>query len=264
MLKPLHTLTCAALATCIAMPLCASSALAQPGEESSQFEGAARTLRSELAPALTTFDKLAAQQNAATTDISGARVQGLQDVMYNGLSETPTITLKLGELTLREGRDFTVQFEGDTVHPGTVLVHIEGSGEYTGFIETSFTIVPGDLSCAEVAVIPDQESTPEDTPIEPAPTVSLDGNPLAEGEDYTVTYANNTQKGTASMRIAGTGNCIGETHASFEIEDGPLNTSEHAALNDIALAAGTYTPAIIAIAGALALGAWYVVRRRRA
>lgn len=264
MLKPLHTLTCAALATCIAMPLCASSALAQPDKESGQFESAARTLRSELAPALSTFEKLEAQRSAATTDISGARVQGLQDVMYNGLSETPTVTLKLGETTLREGRDFTVRFEGDTINPGTVLVRIEGAGEYTGAIETSFTIVPGDLSHAEVDVIPDQESTPEDAPIEPTPTVSLNGNPLVEGKDYTVAYANNTQKGTATLRITGTGNCIGETHASFEIEEGPLNASEHAALETIALKAGTYAPAILAVAGALVLGAWCIVRARRA
>ena len=40
---------------------------------------------------------------------------------------------------------------------------------------------------------------------------------LVEGTDYTVTYADNTNAGTATVTITGTGNYAGDTEVTFEI-----------------------------------------------
>lgn len=261
--KPLHRLACAALAACIAMPWCAQSAFAASHEGQSGFSSAARTLRGELAPSLPTFAKLEATRSANSTDIASARVQGLQDVMYDGTAKTPTVTLKLGELTLREGRDFTVTFAGDTVNPGVVGVAIAGTGAYTGTLDTSFSIVPGDLTQATVDVIADQALDAEGTPIEPLPTVRLNGNELEQGMDYTAEYANNAAEGTATVIVFGMGNCAGETHATFEIIEEPA-AAGNTTIGKIAQAAGTFAPALAALAGLGALGVLFARRKLRA
>ncbi len=243
-----------ALAACIAAPAFATDASGRSG-----LEGAAEALRNELAPSMLTFEKYQEQQGAeGSVSIEHARVQGLQDMMYNGQPETPTVTLKLEKTTLRAGEDFDVEFSGDNVNPGTVSVLITGKGAYTGSIETSYTILPGDLSYATVDVIPDQEESGEE--ICPEPSVKLDGQLLTPNVDYAVTYANNVEEGTATIVIDGIGNCTGQTRATFEIVEGPQEPDSSKPASSIPLVAAV--PAFIAVA-ALAVIAILVVRRTR-
>ena len=94
-------------------------------------------------------------------------------------------------------------FEGDNINPGTVSVTITGKGAYGGTIETGFTILPGDLAYATVDVIADQTETGE--PLCPAPTVELEGKILVEDVDYSVSYEDNVEEGTAMLIVAGIG-----------------------------------------------------------
>ena len=113
-----------ALSACMIAPAFAADASGRGG-----LEGAAEALRNELAPSMLTFDKWQEQLGAeGSVSIERARVQGLQDVMYNGQPENPTITLKLDDTTLNAGEDFDVEFSGDNVNPGTVSVLITGKG----------------------------------------------------------------------------------------------------------------------------------------
>lgn len=223
------------------------------------IDGAAEALRNELGPVLLTYENLQKQRGAqGSVDIGNARVQGLQDVMYDGNSVRPTITLKLDGATLVEGTDFDVTFEGDEINPGYVSVTIEGKGAYTGTIETGFTILPGDLAYATVDVIPDQTATGEE--LQPAPTVKLDGKTLVEGIDYTVSYADNVEKGTAAIVVTGIGNCTGQQHASFEVLEAPDESAAGSGVfSTLPLVAGP------ACAAAVALGivALTIAKRRR-
>lgn len=234
----------------------ASPALAFAADASgrSGLAGAAEALRNELAPSMLTFDKHREAKGAAgAIDITNARVQGLQDVMYTGRSETPTVTLKLDNRTLRAGEDFSIRFEGDTVNPGTVAVSIEGMGAYAGSIETSFTILPADLSHATVDVIPDQKAT--GAPVCPLPTVKLDGEELEASVDYFISYSNNVEEGTAIVSIEGTGNCTGETRATFEIVEADA---------DNGIPAMAAIPAAVAVCALIAAGIALLARRHRA
>ena len=52
----------------------------------------------------------------------------------------------------------------------------------------------------------------------PAPVVTYDGKTLSEGTDYTLSYKNNTNAGTASAVITGIGDYKGETVKEFTIK----------------------------------------------
>lgn len=242
------------LAVCLAAPAFAADTAGRSG-----LEGAADALRNELAPSMLTFEKYQeAQGTEGSVDIENARVQGLQDVMYNGQPETPTITLKLGNRTLRAGEDFDVEFSGDNINPGTVDVLITGKGAYTGTIETSFTILPGDLSHATIDVIPDQEATGEE--ICPNPTVKIDGRELTPNVDYIVEYQSNVEEGTAIIVVEGIGNCAGEVRTTFEIVEGAkAETSSAAPSSSIPTVA--ITPIATALI-ALAIICAFILRRR--
>ncbi len=224
------------------------------------ISAAADSVRGELAPALSTYDQAKKTLQALeVTNITAARVQGLQDVMYDGTEKRPTVTLRIDsvkdgkktESSLREGVDFTVEFDGDLVNPGTVHVTITGAGDYTGTVETSFVILPADLANATIDMIPDHVRT--GYPIEPDPVVKLDGRTLAKGVDYEVSYSENMNEGTATLMVKGIGNCAGDTHATFQITANPKEgkIGYRAVFPYVAAAALACMAAALVLAGAL-------------
>ncbi len=262
MSKPAFALAACALSFALGGAICAPQAFADDASDTRNgIASAAEAVRGELGPALSTYDQARKTLEALeTTDIAQARVQGLQDVMYDGSEKRPTVTLRVDsvkdgkktEASLREGVDFEVQFDGDLVNPGTVSVTITGMGDYSGTVETSFVIVPADLANATVDAIPDQKRT--GYPIEPAPRVKLDGRELVQGVDYEVSYSKNTDEGTATLIVAGIGNCAGETHATFQIVENPKEgkIGYRAVAPYVAIAAIVCVAAAAVLAGALA------------
>lgn len=247
------------------LTLAAPCALADEVQGRNAITGAAAELREQLSSTMLEYETaLNVQAQASANDITTARVQGLEDVMYDGTEQHPTITLRIETVedglrvqkSLREGEAFDVEFQGDTTNPGTVSVVITAKGDWTGTITTAFTILPGDLSQATIDVIPDQKHTGD--AITPVPTVKLNGNELTLGDDFTVTYTDNVAEGTASLQVTGTGNCTGDAHATFEIMENP----------DEREGANTGNTAVVAICGAgiaVVAGAAsvFVVLRRR-
>jgi len=62
-----------------------------------------------------------------------------ESLTYTGSSLRPNATVKSGDKTLAAGTDFTVSYK-DNVKEGTAAVTITGAGNYTGIINTTFTI----------------------------------------------------------------------------------------------------------------------------
>ena len=79
---------------------------------------------------------------------------------------------------------------------------------------------PFDLSVSGRLLVGDQQYTGE--AVTPSPTVIAANSVLAEGVDYTVSYANNVNPGTASVTITGTGNYQGTISSTFNIVDTQL------------------------------------------
>ena len=57
----------------------------------------------------------------------------------DGTEKCPDVTVTCGDKTLAAGTDFTVSYK-DNVKEGTATVTITGAGNYTGIINTTFTI----------------------------------------------------------------------------------------------------------------------------
>ena len=79
----------------------------------------------------------------------------------------------------------------------------------------------GDIENATIRTIPTQEYC--GSPITPPVVVEMDGATLVEGTDYSISYEDNINAGTASVNIFGIGACRGATSREFEIK--PMSIS---------------------------------------
>ena len=108
-----------------------------------------------------------------------------------------------------EGNQVTALKAGTTTLTGTVL------GE-----AVSLDVTVNAASLEGAAVTLDQpQFTVTGSEIRPAVTVTLNGKTLTEGIDYTVSYANNIEIGTATVTVTGTGNYTGTAQTTFAIVD---------------------------------------------
>ncbi|WP_295157208.1 leucine-rich repeat protein, partial [uncultured Ruminococcus sp.] len=131
---------------------------------------------------------------------------------YDGTEKKPSVTIS----GMNEGTDFDVAYS-DNIEIGKAAVHITGKGNYTGTIDAAFDISQRTISgCTLSLDFTEADYTGDE--ITPAVTV-LDGEtPLTEGVDFTVTYSDNVEPGTAAVTIEGTGNYSGTLTGSFTIK----------------------------------------------
>ena len=114
---------------------------------------------------------------------------------------------------LRINRDYTVNFE-NSVEPGTGTVTITGIGKYKGVVKKSFIIYRNlskmEVQLSETSYLYDGEKK--------EPKVTIEG--LEEGKDFSVSYKNNIEVGTATVTIKGiTDYCCGTTTKTFTISE---------------------------------------------
>lgn len=93
---------------------------------------------------------------------------------------------------------------------------VSGTGEYAAVKGEAGTIrrVKCNIATATITV-GDQIYTGEAT--EPEVTVTDGTKTLVKDTDYTVEYADNTDIGTATVTVTGTGDCVGEQEVEFDI-----------------------------------------------
>lgn len=107
--------------------------------------------------------------------------------------------------TLTENTDYTVSYEeNDKI--GQAAVRISGIGHYKGEAVLSFQIIrdPYYIGDAVVSLNP-KEATYTGQAIKPETTVTLAGETLDKGTDYTVSYADNIEPGRGTVTVKGTG-----------------------------------------------------------
>lgn len=74
-----------------------------------------------------------------TTPVSRVTVSSIAAQTYTGKALTPSVTVKYGSITLKNGTDYTITYSNN-VNPGTATVTITGKGYYTGTRKINFTI----------------------------------------------------------------------------------------------------------------------------
>ena len=143
---------------------------------------------------------------------------------YTGSAIEPEIDVSVSGEKVMENTDFTVKYSNN-INVGTAKVTVSGKGVYKVLASiANFTIITKSIAPVTFAEISEQDYTGEAV----IPTITVtDGNRvLKEGVDYTVTYKNNVEEGTATVTIQGIGNYHGTASTSFQIRE--LSTSQSA------------------------------------
>lgn len=134
---------------------------------------------------------------------------------YDGTAKTPAVSsVTLGGKVLTANTDYTVSWSNNT-NAGTATVSVTGKGNYTGTASKTFQIAKADLNTYSVSDVAAQ--TYGGSALTPEITVSKGTAKLAKGTDYTVSYANNQNVGTATIKVTGTGNYTGTLTQTFTI-----------------------------------------------
>ncbi len=163
-------------------------------------------------------------------DMSDAAVElGTDSYTYDGTAKEPSVTVTTGNVILTKGTDYTVAYS-DNTDAGTATVTITGCGNYTGTVTKTFTIASVDISSATVT-LSSNEFTYDGTEKTPTATVSVNGTELTSGTDYTVSYSNNVNAGTATVTVTGCGNYTGSYNGKFLIAKADATVSA----NDLAV-----------------------------
>ena len=136
---------------------------------------------------------------------------------FNGWALTPKPTVTYNGTTLTEDEDYKVGPYYDNVNAGTAWVLITGVGEYEGKTAGSFSISPISIRGASVYAAAQSYTG---SALRPAVSVNVGGRTLRSGIDYDVSYANNTNPGTATVTVVGKGNYTGTASGTFKIVDG--------------------------------------------
>ena len=139
---------------------------------------------------------------------------------YNGTNQKPTVTVKDGTTSLIENTDYTLTNAGGTA-VGSYDVKVEGKGNYSGTITKQFTITAS--SGGLTVTLSPTNYTYDGIAKTPAVTVKSGTTTLNASNDYTVSYSDNTNAGTATVSVPGKGNYNGSFgSATFTIDKAPL------------------------------------------
>ena len=147
----------------------------------------------------------------AMSDTSVANVSS-QTYTGNGISPLPTITYN--NKTLKKDTDYTLSYSYN-INDGTATITITGKGNFAGTTSKTFSISARAMSDTSVANISSQTYT--GNVISPLPTITYNNKTLKKDTDYTLSYSDNINAGTATITITGKGNFTGMTSMTFII-----------------------------------------------
>ncbi|GAB6395217.1 MAG: Ig-like domain-containing protein [Bacteroidales bacterium] len=133
---------------------------------------------------------------------------------YTGSAIRPVITVMNGNTLLTLNTDYTVAYDNN-VNVGMAIVTVTGIGSYTGSAKKTFIIGPKPVAADCIGNIPAQTYTGDS--VKPALSVKDGSRTLTPNTDYSVTYSNNVNAGTATVTIIGTGNYTGTASGTFDI-----------------------------------------------
>lgn len=134
--------------------------------------------------------------------------------VYDGSYKKPAATVTLDGKVLEAGKDYTISYRNNQ-NVGAATVIATGMGDYTGYTSKNFTITKRAMAGGTVSIASSVSFTGSN--VTPSVTVKAAGRTLTSGTDYTVSYSNNKNVGTASVYVYGKGNYSGSLSAKFDI-----------------------------------------------
>ena len=172
-----------------------------------------------------------------------------ENLVYTGNELTQTVTVTVGGKELTKDTDYTVTGLTGT-EPGSYPVTVTGTGNYTGEVTKSFTISKAQISSAAITY----DAGPygyTGKEWKPEVTVSFNDAALTADTDYTVSYENNINAGTAKIIITGIGDHFtGSTEKTFTINSAEISGCTFAPIADVTYNTKAHTPEVtVAISG---------------
>ena len=155
------------------------------------------------------------------TDIT---IEDITALTYSGVALTPDVTVKDGSTVLTLGTDYNVAYSNNTNAalstatenaPTVTITAVSTSEKYAGETTKTFTINKKAMEDGFIANI--ASLVYNGVAQEPAPVVTFNGMTLVKGTDYSVSYENNVNVGTATVTCTGQGNYSGQAQKTFTI-----------------------------------------------
>ena len=164
----------------------------------------------------------------------------VSNLTYNGNPQEPTVTVKLGDKTLSRDNDYTMEVPNQ-INAGSYQLTIKGGGNYTGTKTVEWKILPKTVETPTIKV---SSATYNGQAQTPSVTVKDDGDTIIPDTQYTVSYQNNTNAGTATVTVVSTSNSnykFGPTEQAFTITKADAPTVTPGKLTVVNNHEGTYT-----------------------
>lgn len=175
--------------------------------------------------------------------LSDCKVTNIPDQQYTGSAVEPLITVTCGNSILTKDKDYTVSFVNNVeIGTATAMIRAAGNSNYIGSLEAKFNIgnnVGGFIVSGYAPTYPYTGSA-----ITPAVTVESGSTRLQQGTDYTVSYENNVDAGSASIIVKGAGKYTGTQTVNFIIEPRSIQVCETTEVEDKTYTGDAYTPSI--------------------
>ena len=152
--------------------------------------------------------------NIVARDISDTTIGSIPNQTYTGNSISALPVITYNGATLTKGTDYTLTYSNN-VNVGTGTVTITGKGNFKGTTSKTFSISARAMTDTSVANVSSQTYT--GNVISPLPTITYNNKTLKKDTDYTLSYSDNINVGTATITITGKGNFTGMTSTTFII-----------------------------------------------
>jgi uncharacterized repeat protein (TIGR02543 family) len=192
------------------------------------YTDAACTKAYDFTTAVTENITLYAGWTMSANNIAGATIATIANVAYTGEAQTPALTVTLGDKTLVQDTDYTVEYTNNT-EAGKATATITGIGAYTGTATKNFVIVP-------------QQVTGLKAVKKTATTLKLQFNAVEGADGYKIYDAVtgkaiasvSTQNGATVLKKTITGLNAGETRKykvrAYKIVNGTKRYAEYSAV----------------------------------
>ena len=155
--------------------------------------------------------------NITGKPIPETSVSSFPDVVFSNKSVRPEPTVVVDGTELEKDTDYLVSY-GENTNAGTpASVTVTGTGNYSGEVTKTFHILPVSIRKAVIPMINDQKYT--GNPVKPYPSVKYNGYGISKDIDFTMTYSNNIEPGTATVIFTGIGNFKDSVTRTFTIKE---------------------------------------------
>jgi len=116
-----------------------------------------------------------------------------------------------------------VLMAADNINAGTGMLTLNGIGNCKGTVTKEFRINPKPIDGAEIIAM---DTVYTGLEVFSEVQIVMDGKTLVEKEDYTLSFDNNVNAGTATVTAAGTGNYTGIAEGTFAILPASLEEAQ--------------------------------------